>query len=393
MLQDADVQALLGALYDAVVAPRGFQDFIELLIKAFHSKGAAMMTRHSVSHDINGQWVHGTTVDSYIEEYGQEDMLAQHIATQPIALFYASNLDVPYPENFPLTRFYQEWVVPQGIAYASGATVLREGPWLTQLYLQRSPQQQPFCRAELDRLNVLVPHIQRAIQMRQRFADLELGQSFLASGFDVMAIPTLLFDEFSRIVYMNRSTESLLAGHADCWVEGGHLLTSDPAANRRLNVALSRAIHMSHGEMTPELDDVVLLRRTGRMPLILKLSPLRLASREAKLGAALLFIFDPEKTPTMTAELVMRLFDLSRSEADLAVALCAGKTLEEAALERQRSIHTIRSQLKSIFCKTGTNRQTDLVSLLLSSPAYFLAEPASQASPTAVQRCAIPARD
>jgi len=373
-LPDVDMQALLGTLYDGVMAPNGFQEFITTLTGRFNAMSATMMTRHSGNQSVNGLWMHGTNLDSYIQEYAEEDMLAQHISTQPIALFYASNLDVPFPESFPNTRFYREWVVPQGIAYASGATVLREGAWLTQLYLQRSPDQAPFSRAELDRLNLLVPHLQRAIQMRQRFADLEIGQNFLASGLDALAISTLLFDEYSRVVYMNRSAADLLAGHVDCGVQDGRFFTSNQAANRSLNLALSKAILPSHDPAASELDDVVLLRRTGRMPLILKLNPIRLVAQVLNHGAALMFIFDPEKTPTITADLVRRLFDLSASEAELAIFLCAGKTLEEVAAERCRSIHTVRSQLKSVFSKTGTKRQTDLVSLLLSSPAYFLAE-------------------
>ena len=58
--------------------------------------------------------------------------------------------------------------------------------------------------------------------------------------------------------------------------------------------------------------------------------------------------------------------------ASLAVALCGGRSLEEASRERGTTLNTVRSQLKSIFGKTGTHRQADLVSVLLASPAYFL---------------------
>src|SRR5471032_1012075 len=105
VLPIADKQSLLGCLYDAVMAPTGFQEFIEKLCHAFQSKSVTMVTRNAVTHDTNGLWVYGATLDSYVQEYSSEDMLAQHILTEPIALFYASNLDVPFPENFPFTRF------------------------------------------------------------------------------------------------------------------------------------------------------------------------------------------------------------------------------------------------------------------------------------------------
>ena len=115
-----------------------------------------------------------------------------------------------------------------------------------------------------------------------------------------------------------------------------------------------------------------MLPRNERMPLMLMMSPLRLAGEPPIQGAALLFIFDPEATPALTKDLVRKLFSLSEAEAELAVALCGGNTSDDIAKERGTSINTVKSQLKSIFLKTGTKRQSELVSLLLASPAYFL---------------------
>ncbi|RZI95373.1 MAG: helix-turn-helix transcriptional regulator [Rubrivivax sp.] len=110
------------------------------------------------------------------------------------------------------------------------------------------------------------------------------------------------------------------------------------------------------------------------MPLVLMLAPLRLRNAARLHGAALLFVFDPEATPSITADTVRQLFGLSKREAEVAAALCSGRTLDELAAERGTSINTVRTQLKSVFNKTGTSRQADLVSLLLASPAYFLAQ-------------------
>jgi DNA-binding CsgD family transcriptional regulator len=371
----ADIEPLLASLYDGVMAQSGFQEFIEALCGAFQLKGVLFCIRHADTLEIKGLWLHGVEqrwMESYMLEYAREDILAHHIAASPIAHFYASNLDLPSHERFQEIRFYREWVEPQGMAYAAGSIVLREGGWDTQIFLQRGPQHPPFSRGELDEFNRLVPHIQRAIQMRQRFAELQVGQDFLASGLDVLAMPTFLFDEYGRIAHMNRSADTLLKSHDNLSIENGHLMTGDASATRKLNFELTNAIHASRGESL-ELNDAVLLPRLGRMPLMLMIAPLRLAGGATVCGAALLFAFDPESTPPITADVVRRLFGLSEAEAELAVALCSGRTLDEAATARGTSIHTIRSQLKSIFAKTGTKRQADLVSLLLASPAYFMA--------------------
>ncbi|GAC1372315.1 MAG: hypothetical protein NVS3B3_06210 [Aquirhabdus sp.] len=105
---------------------------------------------------------------------------------------------------------------------------------------------------------------------------------------------------------------------------------------------------------------------------MLMITPLQL--KGAVQGAALLFAFDPETTPTATLSLIRRLFGLSEAEAMLSVALCSGRTLDDVAIERGTKMNTIKSQLKNIFIKTGTKRQSELVSLLLASPAYFLTQ-------------------
>ena len=372
----ASFDQLLGLLYEAVLAPEGVDAFIEACCRIFDLKAVVVFVRNSETQEARFLWTHGFDrqwLDSYALEYAPEDLLSLQMAKLPMAAFYASNLDIPNPERFPESRFYREWIVPQGVAYAAASNILREGPWLTQVFLQRSPSQPPFSREEMAMFNRLVPHMQRAFQMRQRFTDMQLGQNLLASSLDVLAMPTLLFDEFGRLSHTNRSADALLSGRRALWVEHGHLVTRDAETTRNLNLELSKALRASQGEAA-ELNGVVSLARRGRMPLVLMLAPMRFKGEVRMHGAALLFVFDPEATPSITADMVRQLFGLSRKEAELAAALCSGKTLDDLAAERGTSINTVRTQLKSVFNKTGTSRQADLVSLLLASPAYFLAQ-------------------
>ena len=365
------IDALLTHVYESVLAPGGFDHFVAAFTELCGLKATMMLTVNIQTQEVKGLWMTGLAqkwLDQYVLEYAVEDVLAHHIHASPIATFYASNLDLP-PELATGTRFYTNWVVPQGVACASGAIMLREGPWLTQIMLQRTPQQPPFTRDELALFNLLIPHLQRAIQMRQRFAELRTGQDMLAGGMDLIAMPTILLDEFSRVALCNQAALRLLAGRRDLWMENGHLFSRRAVVTQRLNLEITKAIHASHGA-GGELPEVVLLPRLGKRDLMLLISPMR----KSAVTGALLFAFDPEATPAVHAGLVQRLFGLSEAEACLAVALCGGRSLEEASLERGTTLNTVRSQLKSIFGKTGTHRQADLVSVLLASPAYFLSQ-------------------
>lgn len=59
-------------------------------------------------------------------------------------------------------------------------------------------------------------------------------------------------------------------------------------------------------------------------------------------------------------------FSLTEAEGVVAQLLAEGKSVSEVSTIRQRSPHTVKSQVKSILQKTNTRRQSELIHLLLS---------------------------
>lgn len=66
-------------------------------------------------------------------------------------------------------------------------------------------------------------------------------------------------------------------------------------------------------------------------------------------------------------EQLAQLFRLSPGEARLALALCRGMTIAEAADEFGLAVGTVRNYCKSIFAKTGARGQPDLVRIIMRS--------------------------
>ena len=56
----------------------------------------------------------------------------------------------------------------------------------------------------------------------------------------------------------------------------------------------------------------------------------------------------------------MELFGLTQAEARVALQIGAGKSVNEIAEDSGVKVGTIRSQVISIFAKTGLNRQQDV---------------------------------
>ncbi len=108
---------------------------------------------------------------------------------------------------------------------------------------------------------------------------------------------------------------------------------------------------------------VAIRRDTGHgRPLILRAIPITDGGNTGPHMVVILISLDV--VPQPTSEPLRKIFDLTPSEARLAVEISAGKSPEEIAEATHVAIGTVRKQLHSIFAKTGTHRQAELVALL-----------------------------
>lgn len=82
-----------------------------------------------------------------------------------------------------------------------------------------------------------------------------------------------------------------------------------------------------------------------------------------------LIISDPARAPGAALRALSSLYRLTPAEERIASALVAGDTPDEIATSFGVKITTIRSQLASIYAKTSTRRQSELVRLVSSVPA------------------------
>jgi DNA-binding CsgD family transcriptional regulator len=89
------------------------------------------------------------------------------------------------------------------------------------------------------------------------------------------------------------------------------------------------------------------------------------------------FVTDPEARVEVPAEAVRRHLGLTKAEAELAVLLATGRSVEEAARDLGRAPETARTQMKRVLARTKVHRQADLVRLVLTSPATFGKPPGS----------------
>ena len=175
----------------------------------------------------------------------------------------------------------------------------------------------------------------------------------------------LFLDRSLKVLFSNRPARALLTADAPLRIGRDQRLRVMDAEEGHL---LGGLIHATlRGEME-ERGRALLLGGSGDHPLAVMVATLG----ENGSGAAL-FISDPHTPPAVARDTLTALYRLTPAEAKLVALLARGLTLDAIAERAHVSPHTLRTQLKQVFRKTGTSRQSELLKLILTGPAVIAA--------------------
>jgi DNA-binding CsgD family transcriptional regulator len=143
--------------------------------------------------------------------------------------------------------------------------------------------------------------------------------------------------------------------------------------NRRLFVRDKRA-KSSLDELIDQLQTIpdtaalsaapIVVRRDARRPVVIRVIPVDGAARSPFLNARVVLILnDLDPNPTPVFDTFSQAFGLTPAETRLAALIATGVPPRQAAEQLGIARETARTQLKSVFAKTGTHRQSELVFL------------------------------
>jgi PAS domain S-box-containing protein len=207
--------------------------------------------------------------------------------------------------------------------------------------------------------------------------DLSQGQG-AAAMLNTLAAGVLAVDAGRNLLRGNSVGDRLLAAADALRLNEGRITCARPQDDAELERAIAQVIAQSDGT-GDEVRFVQVERPGGKRPLAVLVGRLPADLASGQPPAAVLYVRDPEATLTVPAELLIRAFRLSPAESRVVAELVGGKSPQEVAVELELSLNTVRNHLKQAFRKTGTSRQSELVSLVLGTTALMPARPAHNA--------------
>ena len=273
------------------------------------------------------------------------------------------------------SRFYREVLVPARIEYTLGLKLDGDNNGGTGLAITRDDRSSPFDQADCDLLGKIIPHLKRAMEIHKRFTLLDFGQRMALEALDRIATGIVLLDEGGVVKFANRLARDI-AGSADGFrIIGDSVMFADYDIQTEVIAAARGAIASARAGRVLPGKGFAIPRPSGATPYALMVSTLWGSHLRFDLGLlddpiAVLFLSDPQRPQEAPAELLQRLYGLTPAEARVLEALVAGHNLKGTAGGLGIAYETARSHMKSIFDKTNTRRQIDVVKLVLSTSLW-----------------------
>lgn len=288
------------------------------------------------------------------------------------------HFDDAYVESSP---FYRDYLIPHGGRYLASTKLIDDARSFVHFGTVRGVGQPPLDDEEIACLARICRHLWHAFMIHRglvsRPSEIRLGVELL----DRLAQPVALVGRERELRYANLACERLFAELGEPLAVDGPLPLFAPGEPALLGTVLAELLGpRSVAGVTGRARRVLRLAPADGQPLVAICSVLEPAAVMSAFGGdplALLMFHRPGRARHIDPVVVAEAFGLTPAEARVAVLLANGLNAEQIAAQRNASLLTVRTQIRSILAKTGARRQPELVRMLVDMPE--LGEPARPA--------------
>jgi DNA-binding CsgD family transcriptional regulator len=234
------------------------------------------------------------------------------------------------------------------------------------LSIQGSRNRGPFDEDDGELIKPLIPHLRRALEIKDRLEVANVRSDNLAKTLDCVSFGVLVLDAAGQILEASAVAEDLLRKRSGLARNLDKTLWLNEPAGAELNRWI-----LTGAPPRENVDGLLHAPRLNSRPLSV------MVTRLPDIGASwfgtgspawMLLLFDPDRDLPASAEVIARDMGISGREADIAGLLGTGLDIQTIARRLCISIHTVRTHLKAIFAKTGTRSQAELILRVRGGP-------------------------
>ena len=365
---DQTLSDLIGDVYDATLDQLLWQNVLERAALFVGGVGAALFSKDAAAQlgDVH--------YDVGIDQYYRQLYFDKYVTLDPATTgqFFAeieepfATADLMPYEEFTETRFYQEWVRPQGLVDFLTAILDKSATSVAMFGVFRHERNGVVDDEARRRMRLIVPHIRRAVLIGRMF-DLKAAEAAtFADTLDGLSAGMCLVDAEGRIVHANAAGHAILAAGDILYAVSGRLAACDAQINQTLREVFAAAGQGDAALGTKGIA-VPLTGRDGERYVAHALPLTSGARRRAGIAytaVAALFVRKAALAMSSRSEVIGKAFKLTPTELRVLLAIVEVGGVPEVTAALGVADTTVRTHVSRLFEKTGATRQADLVKLV-----------------------------
>jgi PAS domain-containing protein len=359
----------LDALYLGVRDRHEFDVSLNMLCGLFDVPSAALLDFDAARPEVAAQATFGAFSGAALQRYERD--FAMIDPAPPAFISRPAGTAIPTYRLLPEEKrkpgvFFSEYFRPLGLEECLGGTIASAQGRFAMVGLHRTPDRKPFDDADIAKLEALMPHLARALQLRRSFLSLERTAGALSEVSDRLAAGVVTLDEQGRGISVNAAARKMAAANDGFSINrNGRPLALDRAANNRLSGLESDVRSGGAGGIAR------VPRSAGKPPYAIMVAPFFidqvLDEAKSRPRGVIFVIHDPQVQPQPVAQTIGALFGLPPATANLVAAIAAHEDLTAYAERVGISMNTVRYHLKTAYARTGVGRQSELVRLVIAA--------------------------
>ncbi len=361
---------LVGQIYECIGDSEAFTKMLSAVVQSGKSRGAQFGLI-----DLTGKWIQSAVVGLdqsqlplYVDHYAAEDPRRPYFQSHQ-GKWTPCQQVIGDLSAYERSTLVNEFLNKNEARFALFAAFPVEPRHSVALSLMRSRRDGRYDDEEVRLLTPLLPHLKRALSLHIRMGKLESALAPLDALVNRLPSAVLLVNRTGMLRFANSTGQEALRRAQYLVLQDGLVQPRNTLQSQQFADALQLALAHEQSTLSMEPSTSMRLFDAEGHAAVLVFQALRgqmNLSGMPRADAALFLIRSDEKPPFSASRLQV-VFALTPAEARLAENLVSGESLGEIAERLKVSRETLKSQLRSLFDKTDTRRQGELIARLLGS--------------------------
>lgn len=362
---------IIGLIYEAVADPSLWQKVLDTFVRATNGIGGSLFVGDSRFDEYAFARRFGMSEEEaalYLERYASSDVWALRVSEVPEGYVGLGNEWWPEEEMIK-SPAYREFYGPRNWHYGMVGIFLRTPSSISGISTLREKEKGPFREPEQALCRTLVPHLRRGALLHAELTSLRSQRAAFLGHLDRYPHAFLLVDLDRRVLVANTPGTEILSLGDGLRTERGQLR----ALSSKEDLELRDVVRQIAGDRQSRVSRLYVTRASPASPyrlLLLPVPSLGAAPLGGSQPAVAIVIIDADSAFTPDASALAELYSLTPAEARVTSLLVQGRSMEDVASQLGVSLETIRTHVRRVFSKTGTNRQGELIALVLRSVPF-----------------------